>query len=50
MLNFVDKKKGDVSRDANWGTENAISREKGIAEEEERKTKEARNKVDSMAF
>ena len=29
-----------MSRDGNWGTENAISREKGIAEEEERKTKE----------
>ena len=34
-----------MSRDANWGYENAISREKGIAAEEERKTKEARNKV-----
>ena len=39
------KKKSEVSRADNWGNETATAREKEIAEEEERKNKEAKCKV-----
>ena len=40
-----ERRRSEVTRADNWGNETATAREKEIAEEEERKNKEAKSKV-----